>query len=256
MLKTETEVEMNRRFRFGSLVALAGLITLAGCDYAPRRTALAQVLDVAGEVFLVGDSAATASTRRPLTRDNIIRPGQSVETSQNGTAVISLLPGMALQLNPDTTLAIDELLVAKSGTATMLAMRVRQARVRLIRGSLYATTPFTAKQTELRVETPVGTLVAPALTCFYVSTTPDTVRATIADGQLSFRGKAGGAARTLNEWYYQEWSIGTGATTSEPRLVETDPEAFQQWTEARDAESRALNLTSRLVNSLPGRGCL
>jgi FecR protein len=224
---------------------------LSGCDYIPPKRVLAQVLQTSGEAFAVADSAHVPSTRTSLTLNSTIRPGQIVETAPGATAMISLLPGMVLLLNPETVLRIDDLLLITSRYSTTYYIRSREAHVRLLRGSIYATTPGTVESAELQIATPAGALIAPRTACFYIRAGADTVRVTTSKGQLTFQSNSGGAAQTLDQGYYGNWSPVTGAL-SEPRAVEADEEAFQQSKEARDLERRVLDLIEKRQNVLPG----
>ena len=225
---------------------------LSGCDYIAPKRVLAQVLQTSGEVFAVADSAQVASARTSLTINSTIGPGQIVETASGATAMVSLLPGMVLLLNPETVLRIDDLLLITSRYSTTYYIRSREAHIRLLRGSIYATTPGTIESAELQVATPAGALIAPRAACFYVRAGADTVRVVTSKGQLTFRSNSGGAAQTLDQGYYGNWSPVTGAALSESRAVEGDEEALQQSKEARDLERRVLDLMEKRQNVLPG----
>jgi ferric-dicitrate binding protein FerR (iron transport regulator) len=219
----------------------------SGCDYTRSVPVLAQVQESTGDAFVVAASGQTLS-RTLLHAGMTIPAGQTVETTSGALATISLMPGMTLRVNPNSSIAIERLLLLKSGLKLDFPMKSRQARIELMRGSLYATTPPIITHVELELATPVGTLTAPALTTFYVNLDAEMMRAAVSRGQLTFRSKAGGAPQVVPEGQFVNWNTATGATSAEPRPVETD-ETVSGWSkEALDFERRASELTAKAGN--------
>jgi len=246
-------VELNNPFLAGlmALVLVQQAFILSGCDYIAQTRVLAQVLQTSGESF-VANSEQVGAARTPLRLNSTIRPGQVVETTSGATAMVSLLPGMVLLLNPETVIKVDDLRLITDRRAAFYYIQSRQAIVRLIRGSASVTTPPTVESAELRIITPAGALVAPRATCFYIRVGSDAVHVTAAKGQFTFQSKSGGAAQKLDQGYYEHWSSATGATTSAPQAAEGNGDASRQLKQALELEHSVSDLLSQRGNVLPG----
>jgi hypothetical protein len=222
------------------LSSLVCVCILTGCDHARTRRALARVLQVKGPAFVLTDSDRSAE-RRALMPKAYVGAGQLVETGPNATAIISLLPGLIIEMKPDTRLKLDDLRVVE----TAAVLRSRYAGVELIHGSIYATTPNVVMNAEFQVTTPGGVLIASKNTLLCLAYARGKVRATVSWGQVRFQSKASSSATVaLEAGYYEEWSAITGTPLSAPRAVDSDNEASREAHEADDFEHRASGIMS------------
>jgi hypothetical protein len=178
-----------------------------------------------------------------------IGAGREIETGPDSTALIALLPGMVVQMKSNTVIMIDKLRFVKSGNATAFAMRLRQARIELLRGSIQVVMPVTLARGELEVLTPAGLLTAPETNIFYVGLNDVTVRAVATRGGLIFRDKTG-VAVGLSPGYYIEWRS-TGDALSEQRRLEDESVASEQAREGFETERRLNQLIPEMRNNRP-----
>jgi hypothetical protein len=230
-------------------IFLAG--TLSGCDYFPQTRVLAQALEVSGQVYETIKPAPGSSARIPLKPNSTIRPGETIETESDSTALVSLAPGMIVLLKPETELRIDELVMVTMRDSTTYYIQSRQARIRLVHGSLYAATPATFESAALQVVTPSGLLIAPPAACFYVRADPNIVRATTLKGELRFRQNSGQADETLGPGFFRTWGAQGASGSSKQQSAEADEAAIQQVKEARVFEQRVGELMLERKNVLP-----
>jgi hypothetical protein len=221
------------------------LIFLVGCDRVATNRVLAQVLEITGGAFVI-DSSQSGSTRIPMRTAMLISPGQTIETGENATAMISLLPGMVMQVNSKTIVEIDKLILTRAGREMSFLMDSRQAHVQVIAGSLCAATAETYIPTELSAVTPAGEVIATQKASFFLSTTTEAVRVTSAEGRLTLRRKSGNTA-TVNTGYFCDWARGDEATTSETRPVGSDARASQESQAALILQDKMPNLMAQMI---------
>jgi hypothetical protein len=209
---------------------------------------MAQALEITGEAFVVETPATSAPHRKPLRAGMLIGPGQTIETGENTTAVISLLPGMFVQLQPKAVIEIDQLILVKSGQATSFLMDSRAARIRLDRGSLCAITVETYVPTELQISTRAGTVIATEKASFYLSATTEFVRLTNVESRLGFRSIRDNATKSLEPGHFETWDL-SGMTLSEAQSVESQADASEQFKTARGLEVKMSEFVSRMAKT-------
>jgi hypothetical protein len=233
------------RWLFATLAAI-GLLG-ASCDTIATDRVLAEVLETKGEV-----SIESGQGGRNLTRETRLQAGDTVKTGADSAAMISLLPGMVVQLNPGTLVKIDKLRFARSGNATAFSMRLRQARIELLRGSLFVIMPISFAPAHVEIGTPAGPITATETNLLYASQEEGRVRVVAARGGLSFRATAGPTAPNLAAGYYID--IGdekTGQAVSNPRRIDAEENVAQKSREALEVEHRAIELMARRRNQPP-----
>jgi hypothetical protein len=222
------------------------LLTFAACDHNRGTTALAEIQETGGNAFLLGPAS-----RIKLIPGATISEAQTIETDRDATVTVSLMPGLMLRLKPESSLSIQKLLLVKSGIALEYPMKSRQAHLQLTRGSLCGSTPPIITHVDLRILTPAGTAIVPALTVFSLSLQDDKVRGVVARGQLTFRSKNGAAGEIVAERQFAEWNSSSGAAVSAPQNIETDHEALQDLTVATQFGGRAAELIAKARNTRP-----
>lgn len=220
-------------------------VLLVSCDQPPQPI-LTQVLAADGDLFLV-----ESGRREALGPGDVVDAGQSIETGADATALLSLAPGMALQLNPSTSVTIERALVVKNGNAMTKAMRLREASLRLLTGSICVSTPQSFTPAELRVLTAAGALESTEWSNFFVAADADQVRVTVALGSVTFQPASGGASETLMQNYYGAWRIRAATALIPARLAVVDEIASSQLQAAVQAQSWGTELMQRLRNSRP-----
>jgi hypothetical protein len=222
---------------------------LWGCDRVSTDRVLARVLETNGEAVVIAESSSQPQRiRRPLRAGMLINPGETIETGENASAKISLLPGMVLQVNSKTMIGIDKLILVKGGRADAFLMESREAQIQLTRGSLSTVTVETYVPTELHVATSAGVVIALQKISLYVRATTETVRLINSEGTVSFRARTGSGPAALDAGYFEDWVAASGAPVAEPRRTETDPEASQQSKESRELEGKTPVLLGQTID--------
>ena len=239
--------KLSRRSRWR--LFLISLALLTGCNDDLPVSVLAEVRKSYGDAFLVRQIGKDVS-RTALQEGMTIGPGQAVETSPGAMAVISLLPGITVQLNPDSSFGIDALAVIKSGHLVDYPMKSRQAKITLRRGSIYANTPPLITHVVLGISTPAGLLTAPTLSTVYVGSDGVSVEAAVAQGQLTVRSKTGATATILPKGQFLV--LAAGGTARSPQPASANESVSERLRAANEFGQRA-DLTSVELNSgLPG----
>ncbi len=226
------------QFAWRGAIILVILYFTTSCDQPAPRRVLAQVLESTTGAFL--------DTK--MNPDSSFEVGQTIVTTETGTAIISLVPGLMVQLNPNTKVVLDELLLTKSNQITFFVMESRSARVRLLRGSVCAWVAPTITQTELHIELPVGDLVASQTTSFYVGVGRETVRVTTWKGEATVQSKERGP-QSVTEGCFEDWSISTGMPLGPASDI--GEQAAQELVAVSDAQQRFAHLLSKAINRIP-----
>jgi hypothetical protein len=114
----------------------------------------AQVFSVSGTVQFAGPGSSDFA---PLKKGDTLAIGSTVRTGDNGVAVLVTTPGSAIQLGNNSTLRINKLAFAKSGSS----VNERTAVLQLTSGVVSALIdPSTPKITNFQVQTPEGSAAA------------------------------------------------------------------------------------------------
>jgi len=110
----------------------------------------------------VESSAPGSSTFTLLHTGQVLPIGSTIRTGDDGTAVLVITPGSAIDIGNDSLLKINDLAFAKSGSS----VTERKARLQLTSGVVSAMIdPSTPKITDFKIQTPQG--VAAARGTFY-----------------------------------------------------------------------------------------
>jgi hypothetical protein len=181
----------------------------------------------------------------------VVDVGDTIATGGTGIAIIALTPGIVVQLNPNTTVSVEELLLSKSSRTTFFVMELRTAQIRLLRGSIDASIISTISDSKLTVDLPGGTLVASQTSSVHLIAGPDTTRATVAEGEVNIRRHQATAADVLKAEQFEEWGVSIGTTVREPSPVDVDQSARQEFEQACDAQRRFADLLSDAAHRLP-----
>lgn len=230
-------------------VALAMLWLSTGCEYAPPRHVLGRVLETSGENVLVAESSHAIRGRIALGEGTLISPGEKIQTGDNARVLISLLPGVILQVNANTVVAIDRLLLTKSGEITAFVMDSREGQIQLFSGSCYCIIAETYVPTNLQITTPAGVVNATQKSSFYLRATTDTVRLFNCEGEVSIRRKPQDTASPVPQGILGDWSVATGAVVSEFRTLDGDSEAVELSKNTAAVEAYAVRFIGKTINT-------
>jgi hypothetical protein len=116
---------------------------------------------VNASVFAVSGTAESAapgsSSYTPLKKGQILPIGTTVRTGDDGTAVLVVTPGSAIQVGNGSILKLTELAFAKSGSS----VTQRKATIQLTSGVVSALIdPSTPQVTDFKIQTPQGAAAA------------------------------------------------------------------------------------------------
>lgn len=182
--------------------------------------------------------------------DALIATGDTIETGDNATALISLLPGMVMQMNSKTAVGIDELILTRSGREMSFLMDARGARINLMAGSFCASIAETYVPTELKADTPAGLITATQKASFFLGATTEIVRVTSVDGTLTLRSQRGDESR-LNPGYFCDWTPAAESPPSEMPAIGSDAGASQQSQAASTLEGKLPDLMAKMIKTRP-----
>ncbi len=207
------------------LVGIAVLIGTTGCDYVATKGLLGRLIDARGAV--VQSSAANGAAATPAAAGTNVQRGDTIRTAAGGSATICLLPGLFLQLNADTIVQLEELKLVKSGDDFNYAVASREARVRLLQGSLTATTPQIVTYVDLQIVTASGSVELPAFATVVVEAAPNFTRGTVARGEVMFRSDPAADGVLVTAGQYLQMAATKRADALEPRPAVDDKGALK-----------------------------
>ena len=233
------------------VVSFICLSLFSGCSRSRTYNVLAEPLEPPSQAFLSSEGTALPNERTPLTAKTNISPGQTLQTTEAGTAVVDLVPGIIIQLNPNTTLAVERLEMTKSSYVTFFLVDSRRAVVRLLRGSIYAFVAPTIGQSELEIHLADGQINAAQQTCFYLDASPDANRVVVAAGQLTLQTPPQREAFTIGEAQLFEWQSGANPAIGTAVAVDDDPAVESQTQTACENQRRFSDLLTDRANRLP-----
>ena len=139
---------MQARFIRLRLLFVASI--LLGCGNLSADTVTATVYQVSG----LAESAAPGSASfAPLTVGEALPQGTTVRTGADGKLVLTVTPGSAINVGPNSKLKLNALAFAKTGDA----VTQREAHIELTSGVVTALIdPSTPKITDFQIQTPQG----------------------------------------------------------------------------------------------------
>ena len=141
----------------------------------------------------------------PLAKGAWISPGARVTTAPGGNLDLMLLPGMLVGLAGDTEIQIEQLRLARDGNESIHPMTARQARIRILRGTLVVAINRVQTRAQLAVETPEGSLSAGSGRTFKISVEGGRTRLMCVRGRTAFHPTPGGKITKIGPGYFTEW---------------------------------------------------
>lgn len=196
------------------------LFAVTSCRPGFDRQVSGAVLSVEGEGRLTSNGE-----ERSLTKSEHFRSGNRINTFADGRADLMLLPGILIELAGESEIEIHELHLERDGDENIQPMTVRNAHIRLLRGTLVATVSLAPTESFLTIDTPTGNLTAGPDRTFLLKVNGSQTWIMNVRGQTTFR-----AASRM-----QEIKIAPGYFTNLPPL----PEAAPQRVASSGAETQA-----------------
>jgi ferric-dicitrate binding protein FerR (iron transport regulator) len=237
-----------RRFRCGVFFSCFSLIALLGsCSRFETRQVLATVLALEGSATVVHQGSAA-----PVARLSLLAVGDHLRTEPGGKATISLVPGARIVLNEDSELQVEQLQIHKLGGSVSHAVRARNARIRVLRGSICASVVHRSVQPHIRlyVATPAGTFEASPGSIFYLRVTETATHVACAGGTVTLIENAAHNAETLEADYVREWEKEKAAGLPMQAVRDANSREEVQKALAAGRESQELERSRR--NLIPG----
>ena len=130
--------------------------------------------------------------------------GETIHSGGDGSVALSLLPGALLQLEPNSTLTIEQLKITKDGNATEGGIR-RGLRIRLSEGAIVLIVDFEPQSADWGIATPHGELSAASAGLCRLEVTAAKTRLTSVRGEFAFRAREQDHKSRVEAGYVQEW---------------------------------------------------
>jgi ferric-dicitrate binding protein FerR (iron transport regulator) len=234
------------RHLFGNVVCWLGIAALTGsCSKFETRDVLASVLAVEGEAIVL--SRGTNIRATPAT---LLRTGDHLKTGACSSVTISLVPGARIVVEEDSELEVENLQIHKLAATVSHPVRARNAQVRLLRGSMYASVVFRTVQPHVRlsVTTPVITCEGDPGDAFLVRLNGTTTHILCAAGEVTVISNMSDDTASLEAGYAQDF---TKDGRSPPAPFRDANEAVEAQNALKNAEiSRELERAK--INLFPG----
>jgi hypothetical protein len=227
-------VNPSARRSLGLLVCAFGLIS---CGDGLSRQAKAVVFSVDGT------ATRKAENREPqaITVRSQLSTGDVIETETSARLRLSFLPGLLAEIGENSQAQIEMVRVAKDGNAMMDAMRAREVRLRITRGSLVAIVENNREGIgTFIVDTPFGVVTAMVGTLLKIDVFDQRARIICLRGNLQLQA-AGGSRTILEPGFFEDWPSGIGVT----RAADEDGKAQGDVVAAFDSQRELLALEKR-----------
>jgi len=214
------------------LIALCG--ALAACYDGTTRNVQAIVLSVEGLAKLNHQSKSP----RSIATSSRLSVGDSIETGDQAQLQSLLLPGMSIALGPNSELQIEQLRMGKDGNAMVNPIRLRTARLQLIRGVVDATVETSdVPKVDLTIVTASGIIVARAGSLLRIEAAMQNTRILCIRGKLQLQA-AHHDTEMLDPGFFEDWPTSIGA----PRPADSEAKAQGDLVEALENEHMLLSL--------------
>lgn len=179
------------------VLALLALMMLTSCRPWFTRQVSGEILAVEGrpEGILQGKTIR-------LTERTVISPGMTIRVPPESRIDLLLLPGILIELRPDTEVEIERLRLSRDGDESIRPMIAREATIRLLRGALFATVGRAPTRSGLRIETLVGTVIAGSGRAFMTAAEGQKLRIVSARGIVAFAPLEGAPLIKINPGYF------------------------------------------------------
>jgi hypothetical protein len=194
--------------------AAISCVAVVSCQRSQSENVLASVFQVDGNAVLYHAKTkfVLSPSSRPAAEDKI-------DTGENGTAAISLIPGFFIQAEPRTIFAIEELKLRKDGNETADPIKMRSAMVMLEQGKIRGFLPRRINgRCRLRIATRSGTLEAKRDTVFSLQWNGEFGRIICVHGKVVWRAKPEGSGIIVQGGNYFDTGSGSKIATKLARI--------------------------------------
>ncbi len=188
---------MKLRQLLNPVLTLLALVSLTSCrPWFPRH--------VSGEILaLEGTAEGTWQGQSiRLTEQSAISAGMTIRVSAGSRLDLLLLPGILLELQPDTEIEIEQLRLSRDGDESIRPMVARQATIRLRNGSLFATVGRVPTRSGLTIKSQTGSVTAGSGRALKVAIDGSKLRIVSARGRVVFSPLNGTPAIKVNPGYF------------------------------------------------------
>lgn len=158
------------------------LFAFTSCERILHREISAQVLALEGAA-----RGTLLGKELPLREHDFVHPGEVIHCTGNGRVAMALVPGILVELSGETEIEIVQLRLARDGDESIRPMTLRAATIRLRRGTLVVSLDEAQTDPQLRIETPVGAVLAGPADTFDVVVADDRAEVLAVRGEPSFR---------------------------------------------------------------------
>lgn len=218
------------------IIAVGCALLLTSCDGRLTRNVEPTILEAQGSLSLI---TVPAGPERPLDGRTRWSAGEKLVTGADGTAAFFLLPGVLLQVEPNSELILEELTLRKDGYAIVEAMR-RSLRLQLRSGVVFLATQIEERSSHLALVTAHGRIAAARGGLCRLESTPGKTRLTSVRGSFTFSSSEGGSVE-VEAGYFHEWP----ASSAAPRPAELDAQAQEEIENSLTVERKLLDLQGR-----------
>jgi hypothetical protein len=148
--------------------------------------------------------------RQPVTSGSQFSKGDVIEIDGNARLRLSLLPGLLAEVAGNSELQIEQVRIAKDGNAMFNAMRAREARLRLMHGSLTAIVEKSSQAAgTLTIDTPFGIVTVMNGSLCKIDVSDKDARIICLRGHVQMQAKDGNGT-ALEAGFFEDWPAGAG----------------------------------------------
>jgi hypothetical protein len=187
----------------------AGIIAIAllsGCVRFEAREVMATVLFARGNA-VARSGPQIGKQSHPIAVGSLIPSGNQIQTSRDAVVALSLIPGVSIEVEGETDLAVERLRVAKDGDAMVDAMRARVAIIRLKNGVIRASLrQMESSRSDFEVQTKQGTIVARPGAIFSVRADAEILRVICLRGETGLRDSHDNSFHQIPAGYYRDYT--------------------------------------------------
>jgi hypothetical protein len=199
--------------------------------------------EVAGVVLLVEGvaSVSTGGKAVRLTKGTPLEPRKKITSLEGSRVDLMLLPGLLLELDGKAAIEVTALKFSKDGNELDHGMKSREARMRLLEGTLLVSIGQAQDRSRLVIETSKGVFVAGSGRTLRLRSDDHKMRLVCLRGKTIFQPAGGSELVKIAAGFFKEWPA--SATDPQP-LAQAGAEVQAEVFEILEAE-KSLRLLER-----------
>ncbi len=214
-------------------LCLLGLLAFGSCRPLFQRQVAGTILSLEGEAQGTQNGKSVALTNRSW-----VHPGERITTAAGARLDLLLLPGVLVSLAGQSEIEIEQLRLTRDGDETIRPMTSREAKLRLLRGTLFATVGQAQRRSKMVIQTAAGSLTAFDLRTFKIEVDGNRARIMSVRGKAIFAAADGSGVVTIGPGYFAEWP----AHLAVPQAALSDLAAQAEVTQILSTEKRLRHL--------------